>query len=348
MFVFLLLDDPRGYRRLFVFGAAASLFYGLTLAMCYCLWGDNFLFWAFRVMGGQRKNLALSTGAFAVSLLRSADHTLRLLPELSIGVLAGVLIHRDRHRLRLTGPLWIAWLTLLIFEVYSSGVGWSVFWHFGPGVFIGLIWFCAALPHFWPTSAESRGRLDIHILNWSRSFAAVLCVVSLFTVMGVVPSADPFVPRYYKRRPPPDVYRYIADIENEFNGYQPETVLLDLGNWIYLRHAVLQRDRAVSLGDQAPNNIYENFDVMVRRICDKTYQKILVHDFHSPYFLYDWDAWQRPSGVREALSEHYSEIRTIPGVRTTLPGEMLIEYVGPVSVLVPKERPGLDSVDRDI
>jgi hypothetical protein len=103
-----------------------------------------------------------------------------------------------------------------------------------------------------------------------------------------------------------------------------------------LRHSVLAKDRAVSLGDQAPNHIYENFDVVISRIENKTYAKILVRDFHSPFFLYDWAYWERSSGVKKALLEHYQEVRIIPAAEREALLLPIIMFTGPVSVFIPK------------
>jgi hypothetical protein len=75
---------------------------------------------------------------------------------------------------------------------------------------------------------------------------------------------------------------------------------------------------------------------MIDRIRKQNYAKILVQDFHSPHFLYDWADWEEPSGVRQALLDYYVEVRTVaaPDDDTLLPPTIM--YTGPVSVLVPK------------
>jgi len=349
MFFCLLVYNPRDLKRLGVFIASVSMFIGITLGVCYWLWGDNFFFWTFEIMGGDRKFISLlSTKTFRVSLPRSLDHTVRILPEIAIGILGGCLIFREKENIRTLGPLWVAWLVLICIEAYSSGVGWSVFWHFGPGIFIGVIWLFSALPRFWPIPNKNGESEFALLFYWTRPLIAIVGILTFFTIMHVVPSADEYETRYYKRRPSPDVYRYIADIEREFEGFQADKVLLDIGNWIYLRHSVLAKDRAVSLADQPPNGIYDNLEVMITRIRNKTYDKILLHDFHSPYFLYDWANWERSSGVKKALLEHYTEVRTIPSVKMDQLGKTMIQYTGPVSVLIPKQDLNLKSTSRDL
>jgi hypothetical protein len=92
----------------------------------------------------------------------------------------------------------------------------------------------------------------------------------------------------------------------------------------------------VSLADQPVAGIYENFEPLLRRIRGREYEKILLHDFHDRFFLYDWPYWLRSSGVRQALNDNYDEVRVIPdmGPEAALPPA--IQFRGPVSVLVPK------------
>jgi hypothetical protein len=80
-------------------------------------------------------------------------------------------------------------------------------------------------------------------------------------------------------------------------------------------------------------------DIFVSRIRNKAYSKILVHDLDSPFFIYDWHDWPRSSGVRQALREHYREVRVIPepeGIELLPRGAL----VGPVTVLVPRNEQG--------
>jgi hypothetical protein len=336
MFVFLLLHSPKDIKRLVFFMASVITFFGIAVGLCYLLWGDNFIFWAFKVMGGSRKGISFSTHDFNVSIVRSMDHILRLWPEIAIGFVGGWLILRERRNIRNLGPIWLGWILLISIEAFSSGVGWGVLWHFGPGVFIGSIWLFSALPRIWPYANRTTESDFPTLLSWQRSFLGIVGVLTLFTVMHVVPTGDKNEARYWKRRPPPDIYRYISDIEREFEGVSPDKVLLDIGNWVYLRHSFLAKDRAISLGDQPAGGIYENFEPMVRRIRSKTYEKILLHDLHSPFFFYDWVYWEKSSGVKKALVEHYTEVRTIPAVEGDVLRPPIIMHTGPVSILVPK------------
>ena len=67
------------------------------------------------------------------------------------------------------------------------------------------------------------------------------------------------------------------------------------------------------------------------------YRKILVRDLDSPFFIYDWTHWERPSGIRQALEECYQVVRVIPGIEGDVDNLPRINHSGPVSVLVPRE-----------
>jgi hypothetical protein len=337
MFVFLLLHNYKDLKRLALFCALAALAIALAIGGCYLLWGDPYIFWTFKVMGA-RKGITLSPDSRQISLLRMLDHTLRVWPELMIGVVGGMLLLRyRRENIRRLGALWVAWVALILSESFSSGAGWDTVYHFGPGVLIGAIWLLAALPLYWPGKPEAANGMEFpRLVYFTRALLAVAGVFTLMIALRVVPTGDRNAARYWgKMRQSPDVSRYVADIENEFKGLPPDKVLLDIGNWVYLRQSVLQKDRAISIADQPPSGHYENMDVFVSHIRQHAYAKIMMHDLHSPFFIYDWYRWPRSSGVRQALLENYQEVRTIAPVE----GKELLPqtaFTGPVSVLVPR------------
>lgn len=342
MLVFLILHNPKKVKHLFLFIAAAAALIGITIAVSYIFWGDNFIFWVFKAAGGARAKISFSAGAINISLFRSLEHTIRVWMEVSIGIVGGIMILRG-FNIRKFGPLWISWLALILSEAFISGSGWSVLYHFGPGVLIGAVWMFAALPRIWPYPKTSKNTdIALRIFDILKPLFAAAGIFTIFIALRVVPTAAKYEARYWKRSPSPDVYRYISDIEQEFEGLPPDKVLLDVGNWIYLRHFVLIKDRATSLADQPAGGNYENIDAMINRIRNRTYVKILVRDFHSPFFLYDWVYWDRPSGVRKVLLENYNEVRIIPaaeGDNMLLPQ---IAFTGPVSVLLPKTDSNLE------
>jgi hypothetical protein len=203
---------------------------------------------------------------------------------------------------------------------------------------IGCVWFLAALSRWWP-SAEIDQSDEFPTLNWLGKPVLGLIVVGwFFAALHVWPSGDMNVSRFWHARAPsPDVHRYVADIEKEFQGFTPGEVLMDAGNWIALRQNFIPKDQAAALADQPPSNIYRNMDVFVARIGAKVYKKILVRDVDSPYFLYDWHDWPKSSGVRAALYENYIRKRVIPGAGGDINLPPAISVSGPVSVFVPRD-----------
>ena len=300
----LLLDRPGDWKRLVVFLAAAAAFLAAAVGACYLIWGEPFMFWAFQAWVWPRKQIFFGPGSFGFSIARMADHTLQAWFPLAVGVVGGWLLLRG-ERVRRLGPLWAGWAALVASEAFSSGAGWVELYHFGPGVVLGAVWLLAALPDFWHGSTPGGpGRA-------ARGVGGVAVVMTVLLALQAVPGASA-APRSPQRRPTPDLDRYVAAVEQEFDGLPPDRVLLDVGNWVYLPHGVLQRDRAVSLGEQPPMEMYENLHALRDRLRARAYDKVLVRDFHTPNFLYDYGLWSQSSGVRAALLEHYTEVRTIP------------------------------------
>jgi hypothetical protein len=140
MFVFLLLHNYRDIKRLGLFCVLTATCIAFAIGGCYLLWGDPFIFWTFTLMGG-RGQIVLSPDSPNISVLRMVDHSLRVWPEVALGVVGGILILRyQRQNIRRLGPIWAAWVALILSEMFSSGAGWSTLYHFGPGVLIGTAW----------------------------------------------------------------------------------------------------------------------------------------------------------------------------------------------------------------
>jgi hypothetical protein len=116
---------------------------------------------------------------------------------------------------------------------------------------------------------------------------------------------------------PPDFFRYVSDIEKEFQGLPAEAVLMDTGTWVYLRENTLMRDRSapVSLhvGKNQPEINHAVLSATIRRIEQKTYAKILARQLDTGHTWYDFQ--DRGSGVKAAILANYHEIRRIPGVQ---------------------------------
>jgi hypothetical protein len=332
----LVVYQPKNYRRLVIAALVGGISFAIALGGCYLLWRENFVFWVFTVMGGARKTMSLTNG-MNMSIGRSIDHTLRAWVELMLGVIGGCLLLRG-SRGRAVTAIFASWFVLICSEAYSSGAGWGVLYHFGPGVVIGVVILMTALPAIWPGSPAARPAASAfaNYLTWPA--LAVMGITTVLVGLKAFPNRDPSSARWFPgRNPDPDVYRYIADIEHEFEHGNPKRILLDVGSWIYLKENVVALDRATSLGDQPLAGIYDNFNVFLGRIREHYYDKILVRDLYADHCLYEWKDWARSPGVRRVLLENYDETRVIPaaaGDNQLLPQ---IFYTGSVSVLTPKK-----------
>jgi hypothetical protein len=328
-FVALLIDDPRNRRRLVGLFVVTT---GLTLAgigLCFLLWGRDYLFWVFEVVGGARSRIGFSAGGFEMSVPRAADHVLRAWAPLSLGFIGGWLLIRRRPTRRLAA-LWVPWLLLIAAEAMTSGTGWGSLYHFGPGVAIGSIWLLAVLPEVWPERNDNDALHPLARSAWA--FAALLLT---YLALAAVPSGEEGQQRYWARGLPEGSDEFIVAIESELVGLPPERVLLDWGNWPYLESGFLARDRAVAMADFPTVGRYDLLEPLLERIRTRQYVKIIVQRLHSPGFLYDWGNLERSTGIRAALLENYREVRVIPGFESD--GAPQVQFNGPVSVLVPRE-----------
>ncbi len=141
--------------------------------------------------------------------------------------------------------------------------------------------------------------------NWLRAGITVAIIFFLFNGLGFV--RIPLKSHQF------DAYRYISDIEREFEGHSTEDVLLDAGTWIYLKDGVIMKDRSPCIGERGYSETGD-FSGFLKRIEQKKYSKILVRDLHSPFLQYDFGLWQKSSGIRQALLDNYNEIGQIKAV----------------------------------
>lgn len=302
-------DQPRSFKRLLVFALAAFGGIGISVAIGYALWGPNFTYWVFTVIGRHR-----------VSPLRSFKHVLDVWPYFALGLIGGVVLLRGEKFRLLLGP-WLIWLALISLEAYTSGIAWMLN-HMGPGSLIAAVWFVAALTVIWPQISDaSVGRFEAQ--TWLRVGAGLAIVCLLFSGLGLIR-----VPvRPYNN----DAYRYVSEIEREFQGQTSDSILLDLGTWIYLRDGVVMKDRAPAIGELGSTQTGD-FSGIFQRLKEKRYAKIMVRYFHSPGFWYDRVAWRKSSGIRQAMMDNYRETRVIKQVDVQDPPYGF----GEISVLVPR------------
>ena len=306
-------DQRRSFKRLLVFALAAFGVLGVSVAIGYALWGANFTYWVFAVVGQHH-----------VSPLRSFKHVLDVWPYFTIGLIGGVVLLRGERFKVLLGP-WVIWLALISVETYTSGIAWMIN-HIGPGCLIAGVWFLAAFTVIWPeVSNAAVGKFEPQ--TWLRVGAGLAIVCLLFSGLGVI--------RVPVRLYGDDAYRYVGEIEREFQGQPSDSILLDLGTWIYVRDGVIMKDRVPGIGERGSTQTGD-FSGIIQRLKEKRYAKILVRNFHSTDFWYDRPAWRKSSGIRQAMMDNYRETGTIKQVDAQ-PGEDLPYGFCEISILVPRE-----------
>lgn len=309
----LFFDKSRSVKRLLLFNAIALPLLAAVIGGCFLAWGDDFIYWAFTVLGNRQ-----------ISVLRSVQHVLDAWPYFAIGLLGGLVIIQGGSYRQLLG-IWLIGLLVLLAGAYTSGAAWTLS-HMGPGSVIAGIWFVAAITKLWTTPDFIDGA-EPKLTAWLNTAIAVALSCLLFSGLGFI--------RIPLKPVSDDAYRYVEEIENEFEGESPENVLLDAGSWIYLRSGTVMKDRATAIGDRGFQGM-GGFSEMTRRIEERRYSKILVRGFHREDFWYDNDMWQESSGIRQALQENYDEKRTIQAVSKTLLENESPYLFGDISVLVPR------------
>lgn len=310
-FIYLLLSEKASWRQLVYYSLCSTALVAATLGVCYLLWGDHFLFWSF-----------VATGKKSVSILRSIDHLFQAGIFVLMGLFGGwVLVFNAASRA--TKALWLGWAIIFTIEAYTSGLGWHSN-HLGPGIMLAACWLFPALVKVWPVRGQSRSWLEYQ----TRQSAAVVAVVMLWGALGLV--------RMPQNPIPADFFRYVNDIEKEFAGMATHKVLMDTGNWIYLREGVLMKDRSETVGIWVGKNQEIDFPYVaetIKRIENKSYDKILARQLDTDQSWYDFQ--DRGSGVKSAILANYEPIRRVPAVRgigAWWPHHLVAE----VLVLVPK------------
>jgi hypothetical protein len=284
LYTIFLLVWHRDWKRALVFATSTGALVAAVLGACYAIWGEPFFYWTVYVLSAR-----------AVSPLRSFQHALDCWPYFAAGLLGGAASLRSIKFGPLAGA-WLVWLTLITVEAYTSGIAWMLN-HIGPGTLVATVWFLAGLALLWNRAAETwkAGFAG----DWIAAGAASVSLVLLFTGMGLM--RIPIQPISN------DAYRYVHDIEAQFQGQPADRILLDAGSWNYTRARVVMGDRAPSIGERGYSSTGD-FSGILARIASHRYSKILVRDFYEPDFWYEHFTWVKPSGIRQALLSHYREI----------------------------------------
>ncbi len=305
--LYLLLN--RQTRTAVVVGTLSIAGFGITLGICWLLWGSDFFFWVFSALGAKE-----------VSPVRTAFHLLEAGVPIAFFVFGGWgdTLFGGRSAAR---AVWLASVTVLMLGVWTSGAVW-VHNHLGPGVMMATCWFFLGIVRAWPSPEIPANRLGI--ASGVQSILLSFSLVALFAGLGHL--------RNPRRGISPDLYRYIAETEAEFVGVDPQKILLDNGNWIYLRTGTLMRDRATPLAVHiGPNQSTMNLkmlDATKDRIRREVYDKILAHELDTPRTAYDFG--KRGTGIPELIFEHYTESHRIAGVQgitTWWPTQMISEII---------------------
>jgi hypothetical protein len=296
-------DRPRSLARLGRFALAAFGGLGAVAGAGYWLWGEPFIYWVFTVLRHS-----------PISALRSAQHLLQAWPYVAAGLAGGLVLLRPRGSERLLGP-WLVWLVLILTAAYTSGVGWAHH-HLGPASLIAGVWFLAAVMRLWPLTP----RAGTGAVGWLRvGLVSAPIGLVFFPGMGIWRTPDrPLVG---------DAFRYVREIEGEFQGIAADRVLLDFGTWVYVPHGVVMKDRSSPICVQGQNRMGD-FSGIRGRLCQKYYSKILVRGLQGRFLWYDWC---QSTGLKRVLLDNYRPIRTINKVAgDDRPG------FGEITVLVPK------------
>ena len=279
----------RSWKRVAVFAAGTAALCGAVVAAGYLIWGAPFYYWVFYLLAHH-----------PVSPLRSFQHVLDAWPYFAAGLLGGVAVLRGSVAEPLRGA-WLVSLALLASEAYTSGIAWMLN-HLGPGCLLAGIWFLAGLTCLYESAAGTPGQ-PASLERWFRAAAVTVVVALMFSGMGVVRVPLPPVSA--------DTYRYVRDIEKQFEGQPPGDVLLDAGTWVYLKDRVVMGDRAPAIGEEGYASCGD-FSVFRSNIAAKRYSKILVRNLHRPDFWYENALWPKPLGLRDVLLRNYREAGTIP------------------------------------
>ena len=305
----------RDWKRLFAFVSGSVALLGAALAVCFALWGQPFFYWVFVVLFHRHP-----------APLRSFQHLLDAWAYFAVLLLGGAAVLRGRN----FRPLLLAWLSclsMLLFEAYTSGMAWMLN-HLGPGSLMAGAWLLAGMASVW--NAATDGGAQIRMEHWVRSAAIVGTVAFMFSGLGFV--RIPLLPL------PADAYRYVHDIEKQFERAPAKQILLDLGAWAYWKDRAVVGDRATSFGDRGYLGTGD-FSGVLSRIASKHYSLILVHGYHSFDFVYDYYLFPKSTGIRKALQENYRETGSIRAVENNPYMKDWAEdpfYFGEITILEPK------------
>jgi hypothetical protein len=281
--VYLWLDGKASLRRVITFGAITFAILGATIFSGVLIWGSAYRYWVFEIMG-----------AHVVSFVKINERFGDAAWNILLGLFGGLVLLRGERFSRLLA-LWVGWLMMILGGLYTSGLSYSPS-HLGPASMVGGCFALVALAILWPSSDEADAPPARQWLQVVAGFLAVLCV---FAGMGFTHSV---------RLPlDPDLKRYVSEIEREFHGLPADRVLLDMGEWIYLRENVLAKDRMAILNTHRTPHYG-----LIDRIRSHAYDRILVHVLSDGEYSYELGLERN---IQKEMLTYYRPVRRIAGIK---------------------------------
>lgn len=294
--VYLFFDSTVPARRLLIFAIVSFSSIGLTIGLCYAVWGHPFFFWVFEAMGG-----------FIISFQWLLDRFMDVAWLVALGLLAGWVLLNGPNLRRMVG-IFLGWVVLVVTGLYTMGAA-QYTTYFAPATLVGGVFFLAALWKLWPGGAETKSPAQ----DWIRIALSFAITIAVLGGLGH--------PRQRIWAKSPDLNRYARQIESEFAGLPRDQVLIDTGEWIYLQNNVVMTDLVRTLGGRVDHS------EMIDRVRQRHYRKILAHMLPNNEYLYD-------RHIQSELLGNYREVRRIPAVRDLdgLHGPIML---GDIAVLEP-------------
>jgi hypothetical protein len=268
---------------------------GATISICLLIWGSNFRYWVFDVLGNHTPRLTWIVYRFSDASL-----------YLALGLLGGLVLLRGPQAFRMLA-LWAGWVVMVLVALYTSGITF-VPSHLGPATIVGACFGMAAVAKLllWGDAPNNHPSHE-----WLVTGIILGLVLSYFAGLGY------FQPRDYSISS--DVSRYVRSIEKQYEGVPVQQVLMDTGDWIYLRNDVLMKDRGPLLAmHRVPHY------GLIERIRNQEYARILLGRDRNGSYEYDPD---KTKGITNELLAQYQEVCRIPGVEQVWTNAWLNEIV---------------------
>lgn len=303
--IYLWFEGSTDKRWVILWAVVAGILGVAVMGAAVLVLGENFRYWIFGALGDKQ-----------VSLARSILHLIWAGLYLTFGLVALVRFVLP-GRSRGATALWLMTGALFALTTYTSGLGWTAN-HMGPAMMLATAWFLVVARDAWPVPSNG---------GWQSLVAPAAAAAVVLAVMGGLG-----VVRLPRNDVSPDLARYIADVDKEFAGMNPDSVLLDNGSWPYLKAGIVMKDRSSPVTLHVTNNqSFINRPALaetIQRIRERRYTRILARVIDTDQTPYDFH--DRGSGVKAAILENYQIMRRIPGVagvQTWWPLNLLSEVV---------------------